>query len=301
LFATYAALRVCLGRPAASDAAGATGYHALPGTQRFDWRVNDEGASVPAAWAPNLPLAYAALSSAGRDLLSALSWRMAQQGSAGAARDLATLCEPATLPPATLGASVLSLVEYEAADDASGPACGAPAHVDGGLLTLVASTDEGLEVRDQQDATCWVPVELQRGEVAVLLGATLAAATGDALKPCVHRVKAQPTGRLSLELRLRGAPGAMLPSMTVAAFEAEWERTQQSVIREASEQPAPAPPHPPPDAAAGDGGRAKPKRRAREKRLTMSNAEDDFDRFIVSALSEEEFWCGGDVRRFNDD
>jgi hypothetical protein len=234
---------------AAGDARGAAGYRALPGKELVDVRLGCEPARVPEALARGAPLALATLSSAGRAVLSALGRRLAPP------LDLCALCEPAPLEPGALGASVLSVFRYAPAAPADaahgahprdGPlraADAAPPHVDGGLLTLVASSDAGLEVLARASAGSgggarWVALPLRRGEVAVLAGATLAAATGDAVAACLHRVAAQPAPRLSLALRLRGAPGALMPPMTVATFEALFAATHASVNRAA---PAPAP------------------------------------------------------------
>ena len=151
------------------------------------------------------PPAYAALAAAGRDLLAALSAHPALRGAAEAPVDLAALCEPA---PGSSPSSLLSLFRYEAA------AGGAAAHVDRGLLTLVACADAGLQLREhaagggdgqhggddhydddddeKAEEARWAPLpQLRLGEVAVLVGATLAAATGYALRPATHRVLPQ--------------------------------------------------------------------------------------------------------------
>jgi hypothetical protein len=221
------------------DARGAVGYRALPGKEIVDVRLGCDAARVPEALARGAPLALATLTSAARAVLSALGRRLVPSV------DLCALCEPAPLEPGVLGASVLSVFRYAPAPaDAAGPssglsraAHGAAPHTDVGLLTLIASPDAGLELLDRASVVAgggaWVALQLRRGEVAVLAGATLAAASGDAVAACMHRVAAQAAPRLSLALRLRGAPGALMPPVTVAAFEARFVATHASVNRAA--------------------------------------------------------------------
>ena len=233
---TLAAAAVLFAAPAAdkrryaatSDACGATGYRALSGKQVYDWRLNDLAGRPPTpdVVARAAPRAYARLSAAGRAVLAALSWSRLAGGGAEPPVDLGALCEPAPLPPQRQGASLLSLFRYEAGGGAAAP------HVDRGLLTLVASTDAGLELRDAADETRWVPLTLQHGDVAVLVGATLAAATGQRLRAATHRVVAQQTPRSSVVLRLRGAPQALLPRISVAEFERTFDQAHVSVNRD---------------------------------------------------------------------
>lgn len=168
------------------------------------------------------PRAYASLSAAGRAVLRALSWCRRADGGESSPVDLCALCEQAPLPPQRRGASLLSTFRYEAGGAA------AP-HVDRSLLTLVACTDGGLELRGKADS--WVQLQLQRGEAAVLVGATLTAVVSLQLRAAMHRVVPQATSRVSAALRLRGVPEALLPRVSVGAVEKAFDQAHIPVNR----------------------------------------------------------------------
>ena len=92
--------------------------------------------------------------------------------------------------------------------------------------------DEGDEDEAAEEKR-WSPLpQLRLGDVAVLVGATLAVATGNALRAATHRVLPQPTARLAAVMRLRGVPQALLPRATVGAFEALFAASRVSVNRD---------------------------------------------------------------------
>ena len=206
-----------------SDAYGAAGYRALAGKQVYDFTIAGN-APVPDVLACTAPRAYTCLSAVGRTVLSALNWsqRADAGGTGGPAADLAALCEPVPLPPQRPGASLLSLFSYQAKVGA------AAEHVDRGLMTIIASTSAGLEVRGAGNS--WQALELEKNEVAILVGATLAAATGQKLLAAVHHVVAQPMVRSSVVLRMRGAPEALLPPMSVAMFEKAFQESHPASV-----------------------------------------------------------------------
>ena len=206
-----------------SDAYGAAGYRALAGKQVYDFTIAGNS-PVPDVLACTAPRAYTCLSAVGRTVLSALNWsqRADAGGTGGPAPDLAALCEPVPLPPQRPGASLLSLFSYQAKVGA------AAEHVDRGLMTIIASTSAGLEVRSAGNS--WQALKLEKNEVAVLVGATLAAATGQKLLAAVHRVVAQPVARSSVVLRMRGAPEALLPPMSVAMFEKAFQESHPASV-----------------------------------------------------------------------
>ena len=240
---------------AAGQACGGVGYRTLRGKELYDYRPAPSAAAaggddathpkVPSALAAPAPAAYAALAAAGRDLLAGLDAHPAARV-ATASADLGALCEA----EGVAASSLLSLFRYEAT------AGGAAPHVDRGLLTLVACGDAGLQLREHASstdgATTTTPADnnndgdedgdeearwaalppLRLGEVAVLVGATLAAATGNALRAAMHRVLPQPTPRLAAVLRMRGARQALLPRLTVAAFETLFAASRTSVNRD---------------------------------------------------------------------
>ena len=206
---------------AKSDAYGATGYRQLSGKQVYDFTLGDTVTPVPDVLACTAPRAYARLSAVGRAVLCSLTWSRQAASTGEPPADLAVLCEPVPLPPQRRGASLLSLFSYKAKS-------GAAEHKDRGLLTIVSSTDAGLELRGPSGD--WLALQLQRGEVAVLVGATLAAASGQQLRAAVHRVVAQPAPRSSVVLRQRGAPEALLPRMSVAAFEKAFQESHPASV-----------------------------------------------------------------------
>ena len=144
-------------------------------------------------------------------MLSALSWKLQAAAIEEQPAGFAGLCEPVPLRPQRNGASLLSLFSYDTGAGA------AEAYVDRGLLTIVSSAGPGLELRTF--ANSWRGMQLHHGEVVVLAGATLAAASGQRLQAAVHRVGAQQFPRSSVVMRLRGSPDALLPRMSVAQFE----------------------------------------------------------------------------------
>jgi isopenicillin N synthase-like dioxygenase len=245
---------------ARSDVRGACGYRSLPNKQLVEIRLGCAAALTPELLQRGAQLVLTVLGAAGRAVLAALGRRLKPH------RDLAAFCEPAPLEPGALGVSVLRVLEYDALPDAD-HAAGAPsaeAHVDGGLLALIASHEAGLEIRGHGAGGSWAPLPLRRGEVAILAGATLQAATGDAVQACMHRVAAQGR-RVSLALLLRGAPDAQLPARTVAEFEAEFVATHASINRHAGGAAAAAAAGSPAEARSGkrkldeaDGAREAP-------------------------------------------
>lgn len=101
----------------------------------------------------------------------------------------------------------------------------APAHIDGGLLTIIYTTQAGLQVRTPGGGDGqWVDVAPAAGSgqarLVVLVGAQLERATGGALKVVEHRV-VKPDGpnslpRLALVFRLRARHTAVLDPLKLA-------------------------------------------------------------------------------------
>jgi isopenicillin N synthase-like dioxygenase len=97
----------------------------------------------------------------------------------------------------------------------------APPHVDGGLLTVIFTTQRGLQVRAPDSSSSsrrhWIgvaPATDEQCRLAVLVGAQLERATGGALKAAEHRViemdNSYNTPRVSLVFRLRARHTAVL-------------------------------------------------------------------------------------------
>ena len=99
---------------------------------------------------------------------------------------------PSSAPAAAAGASAAAPpAEAAAAPAAAGGLAqcdGNEAHHDRGLLTLITSScAEGLEVQDPGTG-CWEELLLGPGQMAVMVGATLTAASAGDMPTCRHRV-----------------------------------------------------------------------------------------------------------------
>ena len=205
---------------AAEPAPGAV--RVLPGRKRLlEFSLHDELPEPLAAEEMECADAYRELSAVGRAVLQALD------------APLAALMEDEHVKRYDRGCSALCLFRYDASAEG---ALGAAEHTDMGLLTLIHAQDAGLELRGpprRGGEPTWHA--LRSGDdnaLVVLVGETLAAATGGAFAAATHRVVAQPAVRCSVVLRLRGAPSAPLagaPGGTVAGFEAHFRATHGSV------------------------------------------------------------------------
>ena len=213
--------------------------------------------------APQLPVELACLASlarrllaAGRGCLHALEHasvpshpsQPAPGRAPGPAFSAAALLDAAPLHAGATSSSPLTALSYAPAT-APSPAPsstasaqpGAPPHTDRGLLTLVFSTQPGLEVRLDPQAP-WAAVPSGERTIALLPGELLQYVTRGAVPAVEHRVEAPPPGqpaRRSLVLRLRGRPGAALlrgPGVfgrygDVVEFDAAFEASHCSVNR----------------------------------------------------------------------
>jgi isopenicillin N synthase-like dioxygenase len=90
---------------------------------------------------------FRVLGQASRRILSALAWGLRVDSSL-----LETLLDNAPLHPTASSASMLSYFHYKQAyaktEEGGGAASVCPAHVDKGLITILASTKPGLEVKE---------------------------------------------------------------------------------------------------------------------------------------------------------
>ena len=178
---------------------------------------------------PSCGDAYRSLSAVGRAVLQAVDKR-------AAAAPLADVAEVvAGVKAYDAGCSTLCISRLE---PRAAPARRAPAAlVDLGLLTLVHARGPGLELlvppgpvktRGRGDGV-WCPLAGAGDDsLVILVGRTLAAASGGAFPAAAYRVVAQPEPRCYVALRLRGMPGAALacaPGGTVAGFEAQFQPT----------------------------------------------------------------------------
>ena len=209
----------------------------LPGKLLLEYRYGEELPGLPHLESVAASR-YVSLSRAGRAVLAALSDSRVPHGRVtvpekhGTGSVLSRLMEPEELEEHATGCSLLSLFRYA-------PGVGAPPHTDRGLLTLVVAEGDGLQLHTR--AGGWQALRCAHGQVAVLAGETLAHATRGAVVPSLHRVEAERqhggAARMSVVMRVRGAPAAWLPrgvgvyaaATTVAAFESAFCATHGSI------------------------------------------------------------------------
>jgi small ubiquitin-related modifier len=110
-------------------------------------------------------------------------------------------------PPGAKASSLLKLVKYTGRGDA----LSLPEHIDRGLITILVSDADGLEVWDSVDED-WVGIAAN--SPVLLIGHTLEAASGGAFKATRHRVKTKKP-RLSVGLLIRGRGDAILKPQNV--------------------------------------------------------------------------------------
>lgn len=185
----------------------------LPGRERrLEYSLHNNFAGALARSEVTLERTYRKLSGMGRAILHALDVDANHA-------PLAELMEAAKVKEYDVGCSLLSISRLPAGrGHALGAAVG---RTDGGLLTLIHSHAPGLEVRtgsrgSDPATTTWCEVEdeaFQRvtNTVVVLVGETLAAASGGAYPAAIYRVVAKSDLRCAVTLQLRAAPGAALP------------------------------------------------------------------------------------------
>jgi hypothetical protein len=115
-----------------------------------------------------------------------------------------TSSQRATAPPMQVGGA--GDTEAAAAAGAGWQSHGSQAHHDRGLLTLITSScPEGLEVQDPITG-CWEQLQLGPEQMAVLVGATLTAATAGTMPTCRHRVLSRGLVELGSMIVCREAP-----------------------------------------------------------------------------------------------
>jgi hypothetical protein len=110
-------------------------------------------------------------------------------------------------PPGAKASSLLKLVKYTG----SGEALSLPEHIDRGLISILVSDADGLEVWDSVDEG-WVGIAAN--SPVLLIGHTLEAASGGAFKATRHRVKTKKP-RLSVALFIRGRGDAIFKPQKV--------------------------------------------------------------------------------------
>ncbi len=124
--------------------------------------------------------------------------------------------------PAVQGPALPALAAADGQPDT--PPLLAPSHIDGGLLTVIYSTQPGFQVRSGDGQWEDVPAATpEQRRLVVLVGAQLERATGGALRAVQHRVIATATDdasnlpRQSLVFRLRAHRAAVLDPMPMMA------------------------------------------------------------------------------------